>query len=1118
MRALRWMPLLVACWPVTESALGAACESPIHFDIAAQPVDRALLHFAQQAGVSALFPADTFGELVSNPIAGAYCVGTALDILLAGLGVQALLDDSGQMVIQGPASRDIDHAAESAPPASDAPVPGQGFAGQLFAAFSTLFEDREQPGERNPQLEEITVTGSRLRQVTGMTEPTPVTSVSRQELESFNPSSTVAEQLNILPQFFSTQTAQRGGTTFIDAGGSYLNLRGMGPNRTLVLLNGSRVIPSDSFGNVNIDNFPQALLRSVDIVTGGASAAYGADAISGVVNFVLDRDFEGLRATFSTGATQRRDGENWNLSLAGGTRISEGLHVVASVEARYIDQIDPDPDRLDNWRDWGHIRNPQWQAQDPPGSQPQRLTRPHVYPTTYSPQGLITTPDFKYTHYTFSDDGTSIRPYRFGELASLEGPGATHTQSGGAEYPTWRHAVDGGPDSNEVVQRSMFLGVKYDISANLELYGQVIAGRTESNSWGRRGHPALDGIWSASIYRENPWLPEELRLAMLEQNLDSITVSKRGTVYGEGLGNYYDDRHNRNISQLESFSAGFNAALSAGWNLRGSYQGGQSKVHSGAVNMLRLDNFFMALDAVPDPDSGEVVCHVSVTSPSSEQLKAAVAGKLLPSPLSLLGIEVDSPLGPMNFADCVPINIFGLGNVSAEAKAWVEDEEKKNYRTLEQDFYELILTGDLWTVNSAGPVSLAIGLTSRREAFSQRSVPTFGERGLANAPELGIRGIPGGFTGSGNRSLHQFSALGVGSGKMQVNEWFTEISVPLMKFGEGTGLGSTLAWRSSSYASHGTIDSWKMGMDLHLPAGLRWRLTRSRDVREANFSERFVSGSGGASLHDPLFNETYVITSPGGPNPDLTPEKADTLTTGLVWQPAFAAWLESLEIALDWYEIDLSSAVDRLGPQRLTDDCFQSGDASSCALVQRNAETRRVDRVIDRYLNVGGARTTGVDLEMHYVFEPNFIANTHEGFVLRGYIGYLHENSTTTAAGIKVDAVRSAERPAYTAVFSAHYHAGPWGLRLQQRYYDSTHFNTSWTEGVEVDDNSISSQSLTSLGLSYGQAMNSGGEWRLAFNVINLFDREPPVIPGQVLANGHDQYGRRFQLTLALDF
>ncbi|HHX82252.1 MAG TPA: TonB-dependent receptor [Pseudomonadaceae bacterium] len=114
--------------------------------------------------------------------------------------------------------------------------------------------------------------------------------------------------------------------------------------------------------------------------------------------------------------------------------------------------------------------------------------------------------------------------------------------------------------------------------------------------------------------------------------------------------------------------------------------------------------------------------------------------------------------------------------------------------------------------------------------------------------------------------------------------------------------------------------------------------------------------------------------------------------------------------------------------------------------------------------------------------------------------------------------MRTVERPAYTAVLTAHYHAGPWSLRAQQRYYDSTLFNSTWTEGVDVDDNSISSQSLTSLGLSYGQVMNSGGEWRLAFNVMNLFDREAPVIPGQVLANGHDQYGRRFQLGLTLDY
>jgi outer membrane receptor protein involved in Fe transport len=1123
----RSFKLLVLTLLASRSLPLFACDNPVSFEIDPLPVDRALLRFAQQANISALFPSGTFGDIKANRVVGSYCIEDALEALLDGSDVEATMDETGLLVVKAldddssNAERDqhqvsIDETAGTAP---------KGKIKRLMSLLGSLFTGGGEAAERRRAEavlpEEITITGSRIRQLTGMTTPTPVTTVSSIELASFDPGSTVAEQLDSLPQFFSTQTAQRGGTTFIGAGGSYLNLRGMGTNRTLVLLNGTRVIPSDSFGHVNVDNFPAALLDHVDIVTGGASAAYGADAISGVVNFILDREFTGLRASVSTGVTERGDGENWKFSVAGGRQFGDHLHFTGSVDARYIDQIDPDPDRLDNWLDWGHVRNPDWNPADVPGTHPRLITVPFVFSTSYSPQGLITTPGFKYSYYTFTDDGLHVRPYQYGQLASLSGRGATRTQSGGAEYPTSRASRNGGPSSNEVVQRSLFMGLKYDLSEDVDLYGQVLLGRSESNAYGRRGGPALDSIWSATIYAENPYLPAEVRQAMQDSGRDFITVSKRGTKYGPGLTNYYANRGDRNINQLESVTIGFNAALRDSWKLEGSYQRGKSRVSSSALNILRLDNFYMALDAIRDPVTGAPVCHVSMANPTPAQLKASVEGKLLASPLSLTGVEVNSPIGPMNFSECVPINVFGLGNVSPAASAWVEDEEKKNLRTLEQDFYELLLTGELYEGWGAGPLTLATGLGYRAEQFSQWSLPLWGERGLSNAPELGIRGIPGGFTGPGNRSLHQFSAIGAGSGDFDVSEWFGELNIPIFDTRSGQALRSSFAVRSSDYSIHEPILSWKAGLDLQIVPDLRWRFTRSRDVREPNFSEKFVSGVGGATLYDPVFNEAYVITSIGGPNPDLATEQAHTTTTGLVWQPTNAGGLDGVQLSVDWYVIDLSSSVGRLGAQRLTNECFSNSAEEICALVQRNPVTNRVDRVIDRYFNTGSARTSGVDLEFRYLTEPDFFAGLFETFDLKAYIGYLKENSITTEAGKKFDAVKSRERPQYTANITASYKRGSFDISLQQRYYDSTLLSTAWVEGVDVDDNTIASQSLTNLGFGYEHNSDSNQttpDWSVNFFITNLFDREPPVIPGQVLSNSHDQVGRRFQLSLTANF
>jgi len=157
----------------------------------------------------------------------------------------------------------------------------------LSVTAALLFSAAGHAQQAGSAVEEIAITGTRIRATDGMVTPTPVTAVSTAEM-----------QLDNLPQFLNTQTAQRGGgTLFGDAAGSYLNLRNMGKQRTLVLFDGSRVVPADRAGVANVDNFPTALIRTVDVVTGGASAAYGADAMAGVVNFVLDREFEGFKSS-----------------------------------------------------------------------------------------------------------------------------------------------------------------------------------------------------------------------------------------------------------------------------------------------------------------------------------------------------------------------------------------------------------------------------------------------------------------------------------------------------------------------------------------------------------------------------------------------------------------------------------------------------------------------------------------------------------------------------------------------------------------------------------------------------------------------------------------------------
>lgn len=983
---------------------------------------------------------------------------------------------------------------------------------------------------QDAQLEEIQVTGTRIRNQTTITTPTPVTAVTTSELQNLNPASTMAEQLDQLPQFFNTQTAQRGGGTFTNASGSFLNLRGMGSQRTLVLLDGSRVIPADAGGATNIDNFPTALMQRVDVITGGASAAYGADALAGVVNFVLDREFEGLKTRVSTGITEYGDGDNYSFSVAGGKAfLDDRLHVVGSVEARFVDQITGDRDRLKNWKDWGLVQNPAWVSATATPNVPRRITVPYVFDNRGSPYGVITTPNFALTNYVFTPDGTGVRPYRFGQYSNS----FTNSQSGGPEYEANTQAFAFGPDGNEVVQRSFFTAVKYDLTDSLSLRAQAIAGRTESNVRGVRSQMTIAGSqYAYIIYRDNAYLPESVRQAMIDANLQSITVEKRGQIRTPGTLNAYDNRTNRDISAMQSYTLGFDWDIDDNWRLTGNYQIGDSEVRTGSWNMPRIDKFYQTVDAVVDPNTGQIVCNISLYNPTPDQLAAAAAGVTFPSPLNPRGVTANSPIGPLDAAACRPMNIFGQGNVSQEAIDYFNDT-KNSIRNMDQDFAELLLTGDIYEGWGAGPIGAAFGLTYRDEEVVQFTHPQFGERGMINVPSLGIRGIPPGFAGPGNRTLHPFTGPPVGTGTNSVREWYGELNVPVWAFDSGQSITTNLGFRRSDYDTSGTVDSWKIGLDVRLFEDLRWRFTKSRDVREPNLSERYFTGAGGGTINDPAFggavnNSLTILPSP---NPGLQTEQGDTITTGIVYTPTFAEWIEGVQLAVDWFEIDLDKSIGLYGGQAIVNDCWNTQNAFACSLVRRDPVTNQVQQILNVQTNSGGAQTRGVDVEIQYNTEFDFFPSLPESFSVRSMVGYLSERSTTTAAGIYTNFVRRISTPEYTALVTANYNIGDYGIMLQGRYYDSTLSNgnnegltgpnSNWVEGVDVDDNTVASQTIFNLGLTYGREMDNGGNWQLQFNINNLFDREPPIIAGtagQALSNSHDQFGRRYQLSLNMNF
>lgn len=991
-------------------------------------------------------------------------------------------------------------------------------------------------------IEEITVTGSRIRVTQGMAEPTPVTVVTTDELQSFNPGASTVEQMAQLPQFFNTFSSQRGtGTLFDAAGGSYLNMRNLGLARTLILLDGSRVPPADKRGSVNVDMLPTGLMRSVDTVTGGASAAYGADALGGVVNYIIDREFEGLKVTVGAGRAEWGDGDRLNVDVAGGMRIGDRLNVIGSFNTTEIDEIQrlakDVMDKTDWYRNYGHVTSPQWQA-DRTG--PQRITVPCVSPTDRAPGGMLwsrnnnatstSTPltSFAMNGMVMTDDGTNVRPFVKAPYYAAPGsPGSTTTMGGDCNNPEFQeymqatNAVSG----REVVNRAGFVGAQYQFSDRLTGFVQALGGRSESRLNPNLGGMTFTGGWTGVVFRENPFLPDNVAQAMDNAGVNVIQVWKQEAPYHE---------KNLDLSNEESgvfgtwaWSTGFDYEFENGWELRASWQSGESHRRTGIFNEQRVDRTYLALDAVTDPVSGGVICNVQLFNPTDAQLAAspAVQGRLA-SPGGVPGgtagatttAPLASPIGLDNTVEsCTPLNILGVGTNTLAAKEYI-NTPKMGDGIVEQDFAEVLLTGEAYEGWGYGPVSFAAGMTWREQNFDDQALPT--EIDLLgpplNDPALGIRGIPGGYT-AGSSNLHARSTVPNVIGGYDVWEWFGEVNVPIWESSSGAQrLGGSAAVRQSNYSNlDKELDSWKVGLEFQLFEDLRFRFTRSGDIREATFSERFDTQSTGLNLNDPFTKTTYATTQTAGGNPDLRPEKATTNVFGFVYQPN---WVPGLSMSADWYDVKIRDSIGQLGAQRIVDECF-AGNQTLCGQLRQDGT--QIGRIFNVFLNVAQARVKGVDVELTYNMEPNFFDNQVESFSIRALGGYVQERSDTpfgATTPTHLEGFRG--NPEVNAILTGSYGIGDWNIQLVQRYADGVILNRAWTEGVHVDDNTIASGNYTNGRVRYTQDMNNGGTWSVSLNVTNMFDRGPPIIAGasQAVDANYEIYGRQYYVSFNANF
>ena len=939
-------------------------------------------------------------------------------------------------------------------------------------------------------VQEIAVTGSRIQR-DGMSTPTPVTAIDAGELDNMSPGNMI-EAFDQIPQFLNNESPQTQSNFAGSAGASNLNLRGIGAKRTLVLVNGRRIVGSNRLGSVDINLLPESMVQRVDVVTGGASAAYGTDAVAGVTNFILDTNYEGLSIRGQGGVTDRDDANSQEYAISWGTRIGQRGHIIGSFEFYDRDGIATYPDR-DWYQGWGTVTNPEWMET---GEGPRLLIAPQVVSTSYTVGGLINQPGSALDRLMFQPDGSAV-PFVESSLSNITGGSGSQSiaeQYGGGSGDNIQ-ALTGGqggliPDND---RHSAFLYGDYELSPNLTLFGQLIKGENSTRALGNS--PVLFGNWGATIFAENAYLPDNVRDIMAREGLDSFSFDRMHGLADLGGGEMAAT--NNTSSYTVGFQANLEGGFFDGWVVDGYYQYGKNENEVRLINFIRTDRLFQSLDAVRDPVSGEITCHAT-----------------------LQGNEA--------YSDCVPVNLFGAGNASQAALDYLRGPDKVITENIRQRYAEIAASGDLWEGWGAGVVSGAFGASWREDSIAKELGPDhlMALSSPVNDPDAGLRGIPGAF--AGHSEIFQFSGTNELRGAYDVKEVFGEVLVPLVSNVSGFDqLDMSLAARWAEYSGSGEVWSWKAGLDWQVYNDLRLRGTLSRDIRAANLSERFDAQSQGASGDDPWFNnENYAFSQVIGGNPNVEPEEADTLTVGFVYQPSY---MPSLSLSMDYYDIEVEGVIEQLGVQRILDDCYE-GAASLCEQITRDPDTNRITRVENVFLNINQLAVSGVDVEASYTREVNFFGSDYENLRLRLLGSYLRENALTNQGAAPVDSagdVGSAGLPEYRWTLSANYTNGPWSLYLQQRYVDGGTLNSQWIQGVDIDDNSVDEAWYTDLNMAYDVPLElSGGNLQLFLNVTNLLDEDPPVSAGyasffgatQVNQRVHDVLGRRYTAGFRLDF
>lgn len=920
-------------------------------------------------------------------------------------------------------------------------------------------------------LQEVVVTGTRL--TTKFSAPTPVTSVTADQLLLVSPND-IAMALSQAPALSDTILGSQAGSASGAAGTngqSLLNLRGLGVNRTLVLLDGQRLGTTNVQDSVDINIIPQSLLKRVDIVTGGASASYGSDAVAGVVNFILDTTYQGFKADVSAGTTTYGDATNGNITLAFGHAFGDSIRVIAGANLFKQGGIGLPPTGR-SWNDNPYVGYPNPVA----GALPTFLVEPDGRSSSGTFGGLITgvkgcaSAACKALVDQQFGPGGVLEPFQQGAFA-----GSSYASGGQGAYVPF--GISPATD-----RENALLHTEWDVNSDLTLFGEGLFNRTYTSLAAQ--YPYQTGTVQFTIFPNNAYLPASVKSVFAANpSLTSFTMGRFSPDIGDETVN--------TLEEVGRVSFGAKGHINERWTFDASLAEQYTVNNLDVIEPINR-NLYAAADAVVSPANGQVVCNST-----------------------LQGLD----------PGCVPINLFGAGSPSTAAANYIEGTNRGD-TVFRQTGFEANLRGDLGEKFNlgAGPISVASGIAFHHDS-ADRHVDSLS---AITTSCTGLRGCPA--TLNGRYGGYQYYNPGPLYGWTSATEGYAEIGIPLLKdLPLVRSLDADLAGRMTDYSISGYQDTWKLGLQWALNRSIRVRGTTSQDVRAPDVLELFSSPSTKVSFDlfpyssAPTTTRVSAVNATVG-NTNLSPEIAHTSTAGIVLTPS---WMPGLQTSVDYYRIKIDHAIESLISQGVVDGCAQ-GNSSYCQLITVNgtpitsisqitaATTGLV--VTGPAENVGVERTSGIDLES--VYTQSMGGGNLTARMIGNYL--LTENLPTAITGCAQTELVGAIGGCLGANgyvrwkgnVSVQYDTPRYGVFVQERFISKGRADPWDVVGVTVNRNAVPMVEYTDMTLSY-----SVGSGQVYFNVTNLFNRNPPetiisagAYDAMTSYDVYDVLGRRFAL------